>query len=153
MENKAIIHLLIDFAVKHRRVALNYLDQTGVYQSQHRLLMEIAKNPDISQNQIASLMDISPATVAVSLKKLEKGGFIKREIDENDNRFNKTSITRKGNEVVEQSRSIFEMLDRRIFEGFTPDEKETLMVLLNKLLENLNNMEEEIKSNKEGTTK
>ena len=152
MENKAIIHLLIDFAVKHRRVALNYLDQTGVYQSQHRLLMEIAKNPDISQNQIASLMDISPATVAGSLKKVERGGSTKRE-NENDNRFNKTSITRKGNEVVEQSRSIFEMLDRRIFEGFTPDEKETLMVLLNKLLENLNNMEEEIKSNKEGTTK
>ena len=48
----------------------NYLDATGVFHAQHRLLMEIARNPNVSQNDIAKIMDVSAATIAVSLKKL-----------------------------------------------------------------------------------
>ena len=49
INNKKIIHQLITFAVKHKRIMQNYLDETGVYQSQHRLLMEISRNPNASQ--------------------------------------------------------------------------------------------------------
>jgi len=92
--------------MKHRRIMQKFLDETGVYQAQHRLLMEIFRNPDASQNDIARSMDVSAATIAVSLKKLEKGGYIKRETVEEDNRFNKITITEKGNKVVEQSKQI-----------------------------------------------
>ena len=107
ISDKKIIHQLINFTVKHRRLMQYYLDETGVYQAQHRLLMEIARNPRASQKDLARSMDISAATVAVSLKKLEKGGYIKREVDEKDNRLNKITITEKGNKVVKRSKEIF----------------------------------------------
>ena len=55
----------------------NYLDETGVYQSQHRLLMEISRNPNASQKDIARIMDVSAATVAVSLKNLKREDMLK----------------------------------------------------------------------------
>lgn len=137
--------------MKHRKIMQNYLDETGVYQAQHRLLMEISHNPNASQNDIARLMDVSAATIAVSLKKLEKEGYINKEMDESDNRLNKITITEKGNRVVEQSRQIFESTDQKVFKGFTEEEKSTLFVLLKKLNANLVRMEDEIKLKKERT--
>jgi len=77
ISNKEVIRQLIIFAMKHRRIMQKFLDETGVYQAQHRLLMEIFRNPDASQNDIARSMDVSAATIAVSLKKLEKGDISK----------------------------------------------------------------------------
>ena len=149
ISDKKIIHQLINFTVKHRRLMQYYLDETGVYQAQHRLLMEIARNPRASQKDLARSMDISAATVAVSLKKLEKGGYIKREVDEKDNRLNKITITEKGNKVVKRSKEIFAAADRKILAGFREEEKHTLFVLLQKLHANLVRMEDEEKLKKE----
>ena len=151
ISNKEIIHQLIGFAIKHRKIMQYYLDETGVYQAQHRLLMEISRNPNISQNDIAKLMDVSAATVAVSLKKLEKGGYINKVMDEEDNRLNKITVTEKGNRVVEHSKRIFQSVDRKAFDGFTEEEKHTLFALLQKLNTNLDRMEDEIKLKKERT--
>jgi len=145
ISNKEVIRQLIIFAMKHRRIMQKFLDETGVYQAQHRLLMEIFRNPDVSQNDIARSMDVSAATIAVSLKKLEKGGYIKRETVEEDNRFNKITITEKGNKVVEQSKQIFDLVHQKVFEGFSEEEKRTLFTLLQKLNSNLDRMEAETK--------
>lgn len=150
ISNKEIIFQLINFAIKHRKIMQNYLDETGVYQAQHRLLMEISKNPNASQNDIAVSMDVSAATVAVSLKKLEKRGYIKRVMVEEDNRINNITITEKGNKVVKQSKQIFASADQKVFKGFTNEEKNTLSVLLHKLNMNLAGMEAEIKSENDG---
>jgi DNA-binding MarR family transcriptional regulator len=150
ISNKEIIIQLNNFAIKHRKIMQNYLDETGVYQAQHRLLMEISKNPNASQNDIAVSMDVSAATVAVSLKKLEKRGYIKRVMVEEDNRINNITITEKGNKVVKQSKQIFASADQKVFKGFTNEEKNTLSVLLHKLNMNLAGMEAEIKPENDG---
>lgn len=144
ISNKEIILQMINFNMRHRRIMQNYLEKTGVYQAQHRLLMEISDNKDASQKDIADSMDVSAATIATSLKKLEKGGYIIRERHEEDNRLNIIAITEKGKKVVEQSKQIFEMADRKVFEGFNDEEKHTLSKLLQKLNANLVIMEAEL---------
>jgi len=151
VSNKVVIHQLICFAMKHRKIMQHYLDETGVYQAQHRLLMQIFRNKNASQKDIADSMGISAATIAVSLKKLEKGGYINKVMDEGDNRFNQITLTEKGKKVVEQSIQIFEETDRKVFEGFTEEEMATLSGLLQKLDANLNKMEDQLKIKKERT--
>ncbi len=146
MLNRHIIHQLIGFAIKHRKIMQGFLDETGVFQAQHRLLMEIFRNRSASQSELAKIMGISAASVAVSLKKLEKGGYIQREVDEGDNRYNQIALTEKGQKVVERSREIFELTDRKVLEGFTDEEKRTLSILMDKVHVNLDKMEEEIKN-------
>lgn len=148
ISDKSIIYQIIGFAIKHRKIMLNSLEETGVYQAQHHLLMKIAHNQNASQKELAMSMDVSAATIAVSLKKLEKGGYITKEMDVTDNRLNQITITEKGNKVVEQSKLIFDISDRRALEGFTEEEKNTLSGLLQRLDVNLAGMEEEIKSKK-----
>jgi DNA-binding MarR family transcriptional regulator len=113
--------------------------------------MEISRNPNASQIDIARQMDVTAATIAVSLKKLEKEGYINREKDESDSRFNKITVTEKGDRVVKRSREIFELTDQKVLDGFTEEEKHTLLVLLQKLVANLTRMEDEIKLKKERT--
>lgn len=147
-DNKRIIHRIIGFAIKHRKIMQNYLDETGIYQAQHHLLMRISHNQNASQKDLAMAMDVSAATIAVTLKKLEKGGYIKKEMDEGDNRLNQITITDKGNKVVERSKQIFDSTDKKVFEGFTEEEKDTLCALLQKLDSNLAKIENEIKFQK-----
>lgn len=121
----------------HRMVLERQLNKTGVYRSQHQLLMYIADNPNASQKEIAQLNHVSPATVAVSLKKLENGGYIQRVVDEHDNRYNKICITEKGRAVVENSVRWFQKVERTIFDGFSSEEMAAMQGFLNRMQQNL----------------
>lgn len=110
---------------------------TGVYSSQHRILMTLHHEPNISQSEIAERMNISPASVAVTLKKLEKSGYIKRTVDEKDNRINNIILTEQGQEVVEKSHVIFDEIEASTFKNFTPEEKEMAGRILDKIGANL----------------
>ena len=87
----------------HRAYLERKLNGTGVYRSQHQILMCIARNPDISQKSLAEIYHVSTAAVTVTLKKLEKGGFITRTVNKNDNRCNEIGLTEKGRAVVDNS--------------------------------------------------
>ena len=124
----------------HRTVLERQLNRTGVYRSQHQLLMFIADNPNASQKEIARFSQVSPATVAVSLKKLEHGGYIQRMVDEHDNRYNKICITEKGRTVVENSVRWFQKVENAVFEGFSAEEMATMQEFLNRMQQNLNSL-------------
>ena len=60
----------------HRRLFENRTAVMGVHRSQHRILMYLAKrNEAPAQKEIAEQFDVSPAAVAVTLKKLEDAGY------------------------------------------------------------------------------
>ena len=71
------------------------------------------------------------------LKKLEKGGYIKRLVDEKDNRCNQLCITEKGRQVIEDSHQIFHEVELAMFAGFSKEEYETLERMLDRIYENL----------------
>ena len=114
-------------------------NSTGVFQGQHKMLMCISDNNFYSQKEIAAHMKISTATVAVSLKKLEKGGYIEKIVDENDNRLNKIVLTDKAKSVVEYSRQVFDNMEESMFKDFSDKEKEQLIEYLERIERNLKN--------------
>ncbi|MCI9148198.1 MAG: MarR family transcriptional regulator [Hungatella sp.] len=127
----------IQTARMHRKVLEQGLSSTGVYRSQHHLLMFVADHPQVSQKELARLHGVSTATIAVSLKKLEQGGYIERKVDVKDNRYNQICITAKGMAAVERSAAIFEDLEKRMFQGFSAEDFEKLEELLDRLYGNL----------------
>lgn len=122
---------------KRRKLIERELSATNVYRAQHQILMMLSKDNGISQTEIAKEQECSTATVAVSLKKLEQGGYIKRVVNQEDNRFNQVAITEKGNAVVKQSMDIFYKCDELMFEGFNEPELEQLEKYLDRIHENL----------------
>ena len=122
----------------HHKLAEKMLVTTGVHRNQHMLLMYLYRTKEApSQKEIANRFNISPAAVAVSLKKLENEGYILRNTRENDNRYNKITITDKGKSVVDMSREILDGLDELSFGNLSSDEKEILGTLLYKVIDNL----------------
>ena len=123
-------HRLIEKYIRvtrlHRSVIEHRLEGTGVY-----------RNPNVSQKDLAEMYGVSGATMAVSLKKLEKGGYINRLVDQHDNRCNQICITEKGRKVVEESVLIFQRLERCMFEGFSEHDMDVLGNLLDRIYGNL----------------
>lgn len=133
------IHLLIKTNLNHRRMIERRTTMTELHNTQHRMLMHIAKFPHIpSQKDIAEHFDISPAAVAVTLKKLEAAGYIERTKGaDGDTRHNNIRITDKGAEEISATRQFFDFVDNKMFENFTAQEFEELTRLLTKANNNL----------------
>lgn len=137
--------LILRVSRTHKRVIERRIGELGIHGGQHHMLMMLSHLGQIpAQNELAHRMDISPASAANMLKRLESGGYIERRAGVSDGRRNEVSITEKGGEVVEQSRRIFEDVDRRMFEGFDSEETERLRAALERIQSNLRGMEEEI---------
>ena len=122
----------------HRGIFEKMNAAIGIHRSQHRLLMYVARKDGCpSQKEIAEHFDISPAAVAVSLKKLEDHGFITRENHEQDNRFNIITLTARGKKIVEKSEAFFAESDFSMFKDFTEDDYENLTCCLEKMMSGL----------------
>lgn len=85
--------------------------------------------------------DVTSATIAVTLKKLEKGGYISRTVDERDNRFNQITVTEKGQQVVKDSRRIFSEVENAMFSGFSEEEFTAMGGYFDRIMENLVRLE------------
>lgn len=131
-----IIHLLGVADRTLKRSISKKVENTGVFRSQHRLLMILGKHPDCSQTELAERLEISSAAVAVSLKKLEKSGFISRQCQENDNRVNQVVITEKGWEIIDQSVQYFKEMDKAFLKDFSLEELRQLEAFLERMIKN-----------------
>ena len=77
-----------------------------------RLLVELAQYPDgpgpaPTQKELADALHSAPATIAASLKVLERQGYVARRIDEKDSRRNRVAITRKGRDTPEEREQVY----------------------------------------------
>ena len=91
----------------------------------------------LSQRELARKLRVSPATVAVSLKTLERDGYVERSVDEKDQRRNLVSLTPKGRKAVELCGESFCAVDEQMLEGFSPQEKAQLNDFFLRMLANL----------------
>ena len=90
-----------------------------------------------AQKELSDAMHVSPATVAVSLKSLERGGYVEKLPDEADQRRKAVRLTDKGRAALAACHQIFREVDRRMFGGFTPEEMEQVRAFQLRMLHNL----------------
>lgn len=107
-----------------------------------RLLVELSQYPDDpdqapTQKELACRLHCAPATIAVSLKCLERAGYAARRTDERDSRRNRISITQKGRDVLAEGARAFQTVDDYMFRGFTDGEREQVMEFHRRMLDNL----------------
>lgn len=148
MEYKAITHRLMTTNRIHYRVLEKNLESIGIHRASHRILMTLACNEFASQVDLARELEVSPASVAVSLKNLEKSGYIKKTAKEEDNRINFVEMTEKGRQLVEESREFFDNLDKEMYQGFSEKERRELCNYLERIYNNIVQMEKRIRHSK-----
>lgn len=142
MDNKHLVWGIVRVGRGHRKIIEREITNLGIHPSQHHILMYLARNGASTQCSIAQAMEVSAATIAVSLKKLEKGKYIEKKNNPEDCRVNLISLTERGEEVVNLSQRLFEQTDEATFCGLTEEEKEQFHGYLERIIQNLRALEE-----------
>lgn len=136
---KQAVQLLIQTNITHKKIIDQKTSSCELHRSKHRMLMHISKQGSISsQKEIANVIGISPAAVAVMLKRLEGDGYIERTRGEDgDARQNSIRITAKGKHEIEAAGEIFNFVDDTMFSGFSDGEMNTFVEMLLRIKQNL----------------
>lgn len=143
-ENSDIEWLLRAFDRMRRNCKNLELDKHGLKQASHPLILFILryemKDMTASQKEIGEAVGISPSTVAISIKRMEKAGIVCKVQDKNDLRRNLITLTEKGIKFLDEISSIFDEIDQNIFKGFSETELEQLKKFYLRMIYNLESM-------------
>ena len=90
-----------------------------------------------SQKELARRLRVSPATVTVSLKSMERDGYVKKLSNAEDLRCKPISITEKGRKAAQLIDEVFETLDHGMYRGFSPEELTRISGLYRRMIDNL----------------
>ena len=125
---------LIVMIARGLQIYLNHhLEDLGINATQLHLLIEISNQCDINQEKISERCNINKGAVARSIKKLEDKGLVVREIDENNRRQNKVSLTELGKDTLDDSIKILNGWEDEVIleKGYV--EKELLQKVLKEI--------------------
>ena len=113
------------------------LAEVGLYRGQPPILMLLYKNDGMSQKEMARALNLSPATMTVTLKRMEKAGLVLREMDEHDQRILRVHLSEKGREMCETGESRIGVVTAELLEGFTLEEQQKLNEYLGRIARNM----------------
>ena len=122
-------HRLATDALFHR-MGINDLGQP-------MMLFILSEGAVSTQKELAEMMGLSPSTVTISLKSLERLGYVRKISDPNDMRRKRIEITELGLETAEKCRHVFRVIDRVMYKDFTPEEKDLISQLYIRMTDNL----------------
>ncbi len=94
----------------------------------------VGSSPDCGVKEIARGLKLSTPTVSVSIRHLEEAGFIDRRPHPADRRAVQIFLTPKGWELYQQTYAFRRQTFERLLSGLTPDERQTLLELLEKAI-------------------
>lgn len=112
------------------------LKDLGLGGEHHTYIMNICRNPGITQDDLARLIFINKSNVARQLAVLERDGFIIRRAGTEDKRQSMVYPTDKAYEVLPIVKDMLRGWNQAITEGFTRVQKEELLVSVMKVMDN-----------------
>jgi len=116
--------------------------ERDIYPGQPAILHIINEFGVCSQKDICDKIMTSPASVAVSIRRMQNMGLIEKLTDEKDMRFNKIRLTEKGVEAHNYCRNELKALSDEMLDGFSENEKNEFDRMLVKMIENLSKEEQ-----------
>lgn len=111
------------------------LEGEGLGSCQHVYIFQICRHPGISQEQLSRRISVNKSNVTRQLSSLEQGGFITREPDPDDRRILRVYPTQKAESLFPKVQAVMEEWNRLILEDFTPDEREELIRMMERVRE------------------
>lgn len=132
------VHALMQTDKLHRTLLEKRINSLGIHRSQHIMLMVLSNfSAAVKQADLAEKLGISNAAAAVTIKKLENSGYIERLTNDGDRRANIVQITSAGKAVVEESKMIFDSVERVMTSGITRTELAGFLAATEKMQINL----------------
>ncbi|MCY6959776.1 MarR family winged helix-turn-helix transcriptional regulator [Clostridium brassicae] len=136
-KNKLPGYLMHQIAHKFRVKYDKKLDNYNITCSQIKAMRCLWDKDGIIQNEILNQVDIKPSSLTKLIGILSEKGLVEKRTDEKDARNNLIFLTSKGREIEKETWGIVLDMEQELTEGFSEDEKNTLISFLIRMLNNL----------------
>ena len=113
------------------------LAQVGLYRGQAPIMGLLSSYDGMSQKEMAQALNLSPATMTVTLKRMEKAGLIVREMDERDQRVLRVHLSEQGKEMCKKGEEQCLIVSEELLEGFTEQEAAQLRAYMERIARNM----------------
>lgn len=133
MKPKEIIKSMHVFNREHRNQIQKIMESEGLFYGQLPILEAVKSMGCCTQKEIVNALQVTPPSVATSVKRLVKKGYLAKKTDEKDQRNTLITITDSGNLKAKACRRKFDEMDQRVFEALSDEECETIIHILDKL--------------------
>ncbi|HXH79416.1 MarR family transcriptional regulator [Nocardioides sp.] len=111
------------------------LRATGLSVPQYAALLVLAEHPGISGAKLARYCMVTPQTMATMLAGLESKALIERQRSEDHGQVLVARLTRAGQALLRRADDRAVALERHLAAEFDPEERQTLMDLLERAIE------------------
>ena len=142
MKDASIIIVLHQIAHMSKYQAMRQMERYGLKPGQAGILFILNCEGTLSQREIAQKIGITPPSVTVALRKLEKMGYVTKEPDEYDQRIVRIRLTEEGKRRVDGLKDLMEEMEEVIYEGMSAEERILLKRLLLEVRGNILNMKD-----------
>lgn len=112
-------------------------DDMTLHPRQGPVLGMLLKQDGISQAQLARRLHVTAATVAVSVTRLEKLGYVKRDKNAQNQRANVLRLTQEGRAEAQRLQNAMDEVRMVALAGFNEEEMRLLKGFCDRMVENL----------------
>ncbi len=133
LSTQMILDLLYTYDVFHQ-VSARYMGSYGLSKSSLNILMLLRHGPDegMQLHDLGELLLVSRANITGLIDSLQEKGWVERLVDSSDRRVRYARITGKAEALLDVFMPVHFKHLKRLLQGLTSEEKETLSVLLRK---------------------
>ena len=136
-ESQTTDFLLAQVCRVHHGRARELLHEIGLYRGQPPLLDILYDEEGLTHSELATRLQVAPATVTKMLQRMEKAGFLSRRPDPEDQRVSRVYLTDAGREIRAEMRARLDRLAEETLAGLSAEERASLHELLLRVQENL----------------
>jgi DNA-binding MarR family transcriptional regulator len=129
--------LLVQICRMHHGRARELLHGIGLYRGQPPVLDILYDEEGLTHTELATRLQVVPATVTKMLQRMEKSGFLVRQPDPEDQRVSRVYLTDAGREIRAEMRARLDRLAEETLAGLTVEDRALLRKLLLQVHENL----------------
>jgi MarR family transcriptional regulator, transcriptional regulator for hemolysin len=110
--------------------------------AQAKALVRLEKNEGVSQARLAELAEVDPMTMVRILDRMEAEGLLERRPDPADRRARCLYLTAKAKPILSEIWRLSDEIRAEIFAGVSKAEREQFMTVLERLYDNISQLEE-----------
>lgn len=133
----SISRLLSRIAIAHRNASEEALASAGIHAGQANVLFSLWDRDAQSQAELTRNLGVAPPTVNVLVGKLEQAGLVVSKPCPGDKRLRRIHLTSEGLAIQKKAEDAVARLDEITMKGLSPIERNTAMLILERIRQNL----------------
>jgi DNA-binding MarR family transcriptional regulator len=140
-----LIQVVAGIHIRTRRFTERKLKQLNMTYPQLGALIALVRKDDITQRELAELLETDTTTAMVLCDSLEKRGWLIRTRDRNDRRVNRLILTDNGKDIYAQAMRLIQTGYEYVFERTPSNELNKVLPFLEEIYKHIKNVTQEDK--------